>query len=97
MTHEIIDTELKEIESNIKRLKNQAAESIIQLGYELIRAKEKLPHGEWGNWLRDRVNFSQRTANIYMRIANEFGANPQAISNLEVTKLTSVVAKSLSV
>ena len=49
MTHEIIDTELKEIESNIKRLKNQAAESIIQLGYELIRAKEKLPHGEWGN------------------------------------------------
>ena len=87
MTHEIIDTELKEIESNILRLKNQAAESIIQLGYELIRAKEKLPHGEWGDWLKNRVNFSQRTANLYMKIAKEFGSNSQSISNLEVTKL----------
>lgn len=87
MTHEIIDTELKEIESNILRLKNQAAESIIQLGYELNRAKEKVPHGEWGEWLKNRVNFSQRTANLYMKIAKEFGSNSQSISNLEVTKL----------
>ena len=87
MTHEIIDTELKEIESNILRLNNQAAESIIQLGYELNRAKEKVPHGEWGEWLKNRVNFSQRTANLYMKIAKEFGSNSQSISNLEVTKL----------
>lgn len=87
MTYEIIDTELKEIESNILRLKNQAAESIIQLGYELNRAKEKVPHGEWGDWLKNRVNFSQRTANLYMKIAKEFGSNSQSISNLEVTKL----------
>ena len=40
-----------------------------------------------GAWLRDRINFSQRTANLYMKIAKEFGSNSQAISNLETTKL----------
>lgn len=81
------DLELKAIENRIIRLKNETAQNLIKLGNELNRAKEKVPHGEWGTWLRDKVNFSQRTANIYMRIAKEFGSNSQAISNLEVTKL----------
>lgn len=86
MKYEVIDG-LKEIENNIIRLKNQTAEDLIQLGTELNKAKEKVPHGEWGAWLRDRINFSQRTANLYMKIAKEFGSNSQAISNLETTKL----------
>lgn len=86
MKYEVIDG-LKEIENNIIRLKNQTAEDLIQLGNELNKAKEKVPHGEWGAWLRDRINFSQRTANLYMKIAKEFGSNSQAISNLETTKL----------
>lgn len=81
------DMELKAIENRIIRLKNETAQNLIQLGNELNRAKEKVPHGEWGTWLRSRVNFSQRSANMYMRIAKEFSSNSQAISNLEVTKL----------
>ena len=59
------DLELKAIENRIIRLKNETAQNLIKLGNELNRAKEKVPHGEWGTWLRDKVNFSQRTANIY--------------------------------
>lgn len=79
--------ELQKIEKEIIALKNQTAQNIIQIGYKLIEAKEKLQHGEWGVWLENKVEFSQRTANQFMRIAKEFGSNSQAISNLEITKV----------
>ena len=81
------DLELKTIENRIICLKKETAQNLIQLGNELNKAKEKVPHGEWGAWLRNKVNFSQRSANMYMRIAKEFNSNSQAISDLEVTKL----------
>lgn len=81
------DVELEHIEKEIIALKNQTAQNIIQIGYKLIEAKEKLQHGEWGDWLRERIDFSQRTANQFMRIAKEFGTNPQMIINLDTTKI----------
>ncbi len=79
--------ELLQIENNILRLKQQTVQNIIQIGLELLKAKEKLSHGEWGKWLEERIEFSQRTANQFMRIAKEFGSNSQAISNLDITKV----------
>lgn len=78
------NAELEKIENEIITLKNQTAQNIIQIGYKLIEAKERLSYGEWGDWLRNRIDFSQRTANQFMRIAKEFGSNLQAISNLEI-------------
>lgn len=83
----IVNTELEKIEKEIISLKNQTAENIIQIGYKLIEAKEKLQHGEWGDWLRDKIDFSQRTANQFMRIAKEFGSNPEVLTNLGITKI----------
>lgn len=85
--NELISNEIEEIETNIIRLKRETAENIIQIGLELSKAKAKLSHGEWGDWLRDKVDFSQRTASTYMNIAKAFGSNSQAISDLSVTKL----------
>ena len=79
--------ELEKIEKEIITLKNQTAENMIQIGCKLIEAKKQLSHGEWGVWLENKVEFSQRTANQFMRIAKEFGSNSQAISNLEITKV----------
>jgi hypothetical protein len=83
----VFDVELDRLEKDIIQLKEQTAENIIQIGYKLIDAKERLSHGEWGIWLENKVEFSQRTANQFMRIAKEFGSNSQAISNLEITKV----------
>jgi len=85
--NEIKNNELLQIESEIITLKNQTAQNIIQIGHKLMEAKDKLSHGEWGDWLRDKIDFSQRTANQFMRIAKEFGSNSQSISNLEITKV----------
>lgn len=81
------NVDLEKIESEIIALKNQTAQNIIQIGYKLIEAKEKLPHGEWGSWLENKVEFSQRTANQFMRIAKEFGSNSEVLTDLGITKV----------
>ena len=78
---------MEKIEKEIITLKNQTAENMILMGQKFIEAKKLVLHGEWGNWLEDRVGFSQRTANQFMRIAKEFGSNPQMIINLDATKI----------
>lgn len=83
----IVNMELEKIEQEIITLKNQTAENIILMGQKFIEAKKLVPHGGWGKWLEDKVGFSQRTANQFMRIAQEYGSNSQAISNLEATKI----------
>ena len=77
---------LEEIEAEIGFYKNQAAIGMIEIGKRLIEAKHQLQHGQWGKWLEEKVNFSQRTANQFMRIATEF-PNSQPVSNLGTKKL----------
>lgn len=83
----IESTALEKIEKEIITLKNQTAENIIQIGNKLIEAKKQLSHGEWGVWLENRVKFSQRTANQFMRISKEFGSCPKLLTDLGITKI----------
>ncbi|MBU3111972.1 DUF3102 domain-containing protein [Clostridium lacusfryxellense] len=53
-------------------LKQQTAQSMIEIGKRLIIVKESLPHGEWGKWLEEKVDFKQTTASKFMRVAKEF-------------------------
>jgi hypothetical protein len=54
--------------------------------YEIQAVKGSLPHGEWGKWLEEKVEFTQRTANRFMKVANEMG-NSTLVSNLGTKKL----------
>lgn len=64
---------LEVIETEINFYQNQTAIGIVEIGKRLIEAKKQLPHGEWGNWLKEKIQFSQEYARHYMRIAEEFG------------------------
>ena len=77
---------LELIEAEINFYKQQTATGIIEIGKRLIEAKKQIQHGQWGKWLEEKVSFSQRTANQFMRVATEF-SNSQSISNLGVRKL----------
>ena len=88
------------------RTLQQQAESIltsyiIEIGRRLCEAKAVLEHGEWGTWLREQVQFSQSTANNYMKIFERFGDDQislfgapksQAIGNLPYTKALKLLA-----
>ena len=62
----------------------------IEIGRRLVEAKNLIKHGQWGAWLKDRIDYSQRTANNFMRIYKEYGENglaekSQSIANLSYT------------
>jgi hypothetical protein len=63
---------LEVIEAEINFYKNQTAVGIIEIGKRLIEAKKQLKHGEWINWLNEKVEFSLATAENFMRIAIEY-------------------------
>lgn len=69
------------ITSEIKFYTQQAGMSIIEIGKRLHEAKICLPHGAWGDWLKNEVNFSERTAQNFMRIAREY-QNPQLLADM---------------
>ena len=82
---------LLEIETEIRHQKNVIGEGYVKIGLALIEAKEQLSHGEWGSWLRERVNFSQGSAEGYMRVAREYGSGSQLL-NLPYTKVLALLS-----
>ena len=91
-----IDTVTGEIITICKQAQTMALMYAIEIGRRLKEAKALLPHGEWGNWLKERVEFSPSTAQNFMKIFDEYGteqislfgasANTQTLGNLPYTK-----------
>lgn len=69
------------ITQEIQVYKVQAGFALIEIGKCLLEAKQCLPHGAWGEWLKNEVDFSERTAQNFMKIAKEY-KNPQLISDI---------------
>lgn len=67
-------------------LKEQTAQNIMEIGKRLIAVKDNLQHGEFSEWLKERVDISHRTANNFMKVATTF-SNSQTIANVGSTKL----------
>ena len=82
---------IEAITSEILQLKQDAGSAIIGIGQRLIEAKSILSHGEWLPWLTERVEFSERTAQSFMRLAREW-SNPQALADLGATKALTLLA-----
>ena len=79
---------IEAITGEILDAKRAGGEAILTIGRCLIEAKDMLPHGEWKDWLADRVEFSERAAQRFMRLAREW-SNPTALSDLTTLLPTS--------
>ena len=84
--NEIQTTVIDTLTIEILILKQQTAQNIIEIGKRLVSAKQGLPHGEWGKYLKEKVDFSQVTANKFMRISEEY-SNLKAPLSLGSEKL----------
>lgn len=82
---------IEAITSEILQLKNDAGNAILGIGQRLLEAKAILPHGEWLPWLTEQVEFSERQAQRFMKLAQEW-ANPTALSDLGATKALALLA-----
>ncbi|MEK4425145.1 DUF3102 domain-containing protein [Solibacillus sp. FSL K6-1523] len=85
---EVIAGEINAIKVQTQTMVLQASSEI---GKRLIEVKEQLPHGEWGQWLKDNVEYSQSTANNLMQIHHEYKANSQAFGDLTYTKAVALL------
>ena len=79
------------ITGEILDAKRAGGEAILTIGRCLIEAKEMLSHGEWRSWLEEQVEFSERSAQRFMKLAREW-SNPTALSDLGATKALALLA-----
>lgn len=95
MTQLITERSTDVIAAEINAIKFQTQTMMLQasseIGKRLIEAKEQLPHGEWGNWLKENVEYSQSTANNLMQIHMEYSSNSQAFGNLSYSKAVALL------
>lgn len=66
---------LAECAERVRLAMQSIKQNIIDIGVWLLKAKELLPHGDFGNWLKDNFNMTQQSAENYMRVAENFGNN----------------------
>lgn len=71
--------------------KQVGGQAVLEIGKRLIEAKAQLKHGEWLDWLRDRVEFSEASAQRFMRLAREYG-NASLVTDLGAGKALELLA-----
>lgn len=84
-TPQLIAAEINAIHSQTQRM---VLYNSIEIGRRLVEAKSLLNHGEWTGWLKDSVDYSQSTANNFMRIFQEYGADQISLLAENNTKST---------
>lgn len=97
-----INTITAEIKDICQRAKQMALYCAVEIGRRLEEAKQMLPHGAWGEWLKTEVEFLQSTADNYMRLFKGYGTgqisifgamvNSQSIANLPYSKALQLLA-----
>lgn len=93
------------VAAEIRMLKGQAQQMAlsyaVEIGRRLTEAKAMVPHGEWGEWLKREVDYSQSTAQNLMKVYQELGdgqeslfgpTKSQALGNLSFTKVLQLLA-----
>lgn len=106
MSNIITTRDIEMVTSDIHYAQRQGARqllsNLIEIGRLLVEAKSMVSHGEWGKYLEERVNYSQSTANNYMKLYQEYGdnqesffnsfSNSQAFGNLTYTQAIALLA-----
>ena len=82
---------LEQLTVEIKFYVNQWGQNTIEIGKRLIAAKKIITHGNFGKWLEDNFNLTERTAQNFMRIAERFGKT-KLISDLNSTQMIAMLA-----
>lgn len=71
--------------------KSVGGQAVIEIGKRLAEAKAQLKHGEWLPWLREKVEFSETSAQRFMQLAREYG-NTSLVGDLGTSKALVLLA-----
>lgn len=79
---------LDQITAKIMGVQSKTIETFAEIGKWLIEAKKLVGHGHWLNYLEDTLDFGERNAELYMRLYQKCGSNPQTYADLTISKVT---------
>lgn len=68
----VIATEINNIKDQTRKM---FLYNSIEIGKRLAEAKQMVPHGEWGRWLEESVDYSASTARNLIKIFEEYSAD----------------------
>lgn len=97
-TAENIAIEINTIKKQTQKVMLSAS---IEIGRRLSEAKSLVPHGSWGDWLEQHVNYSERTAQNLIKIYDQysdkgmdalFGNDLDAFAELSYTQAVALLA-----
>lgn len=91
MSEAFEERDIDVITEEINFYKQQAGMAILEIGKRLVEAKEQLSHGEWLPWLEKKVEFSERSAQQYIRLWREYGKSA-TVADLGVRKALVLLA-----
>jgi len=84
-TPDILAAEIRTIKNQTSRMVLNAS---IEVGRRLTEAKAKLPHGSWGEYLKNEVDYSPSQAQNLMRVFREYGSDQQSLFGGEAKSQT---------
>ena len=65
---------LEVVAAEIRTFTASMLNNIIEIGRRLVEAKEMVPYGSFGAWVKENTGYSTSTANNFMRLYTEYGA-----------------------
>ena len=82
-----------EINAIKKEVEGAIINGAIEIGKRLCEVKEMLPVGSWGQWLKENVEYSERTAQNMMAVYNEYGKRgiPEGLKNASLTNALAMI------
>ena len=75
---------LDQVASEIRTITASMLVNIIEIGRRMAEAKEMLPYGEFGNWIKANTDYSLSTANNFMRLFDAYGSQQQSLFGAEL-------------
>jgi Protein of unknown function (DUF3102) len=85
---------VRDARDRVRALWKSNIATFIETGEWLEAVKARLKHGQWGPWLKAEFNWTERTAQNYMRAASRYGGNSEIISHLSHKVITALVGPS---
>lgn len=82
---------LDQIVSEIKFFENQAVVSYWEIGKRLSQAKEQINHGEWLDWVKKNLGYSERTTQQLIKVSESF-SNPNTFSDFSFSKVLALTS-----
>jgi ParB family chromosome partitioning protein len=92
---EALAAEINAEHERCERVLKAGLKHAVKVGLLLLEAKDQIPHGDWGAWVEENVQFSRRTAQAYMRVAERLPEleEAQSVAHLSFGDALKLLAK----